>query len=62
MARHLVCLTFDFDAISNWIHRGAVTPTQISRGEFGLVGAARILRADAGAGDLHDVVHSGAHV
>ena len=43
MARHLVCLTFDFDAISNWIHRGALTPTQISRGEFGVVGAARIL-------------------
>jgi len=43
VARHLVCLTFDFDAISNWIHRGALTPTQISRGEFGVVGAARIL-------------------
>ncbi len=43
MARHLVCLTFDFDAISNWIARGAVTPTAISRGEFGVVGAGRIL-------------------
>lgn len=43
MPRHLVCLTFDFDAISAWILRGETTPTQISRGEFGLVGAGRIL-------------------
>jgi len=43
MPRHLVCLTFDFDAISNWIAAGNVTPTAISRGEFGVVGAGRIL-------------------
>ncbi len=43
MARHLACLTFDFDVISAWIFRGATTPTQLSRGEFGLVGAERIL-------------------
>jgi len=43
MARHLVCLTFDFDALSGWIARGLVTPTPISRGEFGVVGARRIL-------------------
>jgi peptidoglycan/xylan/chitin deacetylase (PgdA/CDA1 family) len=43
MARHLVCLTFDFDALSSWIWRGETTPTQISRGEFGVVGAERIL-------------------
>ena len=43
MPRHLVCLTFDFDAVSNWIARGAVTPTAMSRGEFGVVGAGRIL-------------------
>ncbi|HEX9647420.1 MAG TPA: polysaccharide deacetylase [Alphaproteobacteria bacterium] len=43
MARHLVCLTFDFDALSGWIARGLVTPTPISRGEFGVVGAARLL-------------------
>ena len=41
--RHLVCLTFDFDALSGWIARGLTTPTPISRGEFGVVGAARIL-------------------
>ncbi len=41
--RHLVCLTFDFDALSIWIARGMVTPTAISRGEFGVVGAERIL-------------------
>lgn len=43
MARHLVCLTFDFDAMALWIARGMTTPTPISRGEFGAVGAERIL-------------------
>jgi peptidoglycan/xylan/chitin deacetylase (PgdA/CDA1 family) len=43
MARHLVCLTFDFDALSGWIRREMVTPTAISRGEFGVVGSERIL-------------------
>ncbi len=33
--RHLVCLTFDFDAISGFIARGTPTPSAISRGEFG---------------------------
>ena len=41
--RHLVCLTFDFDALSIWIARGMATPTPISRGEFGVVGAERLL-------------------
>lgn len=39
-----VCLTFDFDAISVW--PGALkvsSPTYISRGEFGAIGAQRIL-------------------
>ncbi len=44
MPRHLVCLTFDFDALSSWIYRSSATPTQLSRGEFALVGADRILR------------------
>jgi peptidoglycan/xylan/chitin deacetylase (PgdA/CDA1 family) len=44
MKRCIVCLTFDFDAISGWIARESITPTSVSRGEFGLVGAARILR------------------
>lgn len=43
MARHIVCLTFDFDAQSGFISRGLTTPTPLSRGEFGIVGAARIL-------------------
>jgi peptidoglycan/xylan/chitin deacetylase (PgdA/CDA1 family) len=43
MARHIVCLTFDFDAMSGWVARGMTTPTPISRGEFGAVGARRIL-------------------
>lgn len=43
MARHIVCLSFDFDALSGWIARGMTSPTPISRGEFGIVGAERIL-------------------
>ncbi len=43
MARRIVCLTFDFDAVSGWIARGLTSPTPMSRGEFGLVGARRIL-------------------
>lgn len=30
-----VCLTFDFDAISLWMSRNMLTPTSVSRGEFG---------------------------
>jgi peptidoglycan/xylan/chitin deacetylase (PgdA/CDA1 family) len=41
--RHIVCLTFDFDTQSGFIARGMTTPTPPSRGEFGLVGAQRIL-------------------
>ena len=43
MSRHIVCLTFDFDVMSGWVARGMTTPTPISRGEFGIVGARRIL-------------------
>ena len=43
MARHIVCLTFDFDTESGFIARGWHSPTPLSRGEFGLVGAERIL-------------------
>jgi peptidoglycan-N-acetylglucosamine deacetylase len=46
-----VCPTFDFDAISIWIGpMGATSPSMISRGEFGAVGVARILRLLAGRG------------
>lgn len=42
--RSIVCLTFDFDAISGWIARGMTSPGPISRGEFGPhVGVPRIL-------------------
>ena len=41
--RHIVCLTFDFDTQSGFIARGMTTPTPLSRGEFGLVGARRVL-------------------
>ncbi len=44
MTRHLVCLTFDFDAMSGFIARGMTSPTPISRGEFGAVAVPRILR------------------
>ena len=43
MAKHIVCLTFDFDVMSGHIARGLTTPTPISRGEFGVVGTSRIL-------------------
>jgi peptidoglycan/xylan/chitin deacetylase (PgdA/CDA1 family) len=41
--RHIVCLTFDFDTQSGFIARGMTTPTPLSRGEFGLIGAQRLL-------------------
>jgi peptidoglycan/xylan/chitin deacetylase (PgdA/CDA1 family) len=43
MPRHIACLTFDFDVMAGWVARGMITPTPISRGEFGIVGAKRIL-------------------
>src|SRR3954466_13127830 len=44
MAKHIVCLTFDFDALSGFISRGQTTPGWLSRGEFGpRVGAPRLL-------------------
>jgi len=44
MKRHIVCLTFDFDALSGFIARGQTSPSWISRGEFGpRVGAPRLL-------------------
>jgi len=43
LGTHIVCLTYDFDAMSGFIARGLSSPTPISRGEFGVVAAARIL-------------------
>jgi len=43
VSRHIVCLTFDFDTMSGFIARGMTTPTPLSRGEFGVIGARRIL-------------------
>jgi peptidoglycan/xylan/chitin deacetylase (PgdA/CDA1 family) len=43
MARHIVCLTFDFDTMSGFIARGMTTPTPLSRGEFGARASRRIL-------------------
>src|SRR6185503_5222713 len=51
----IVCLTFDFDAISGWIARGMTSPSPISRGEFGPnVGVPRLL----GLLKRHDIVTS----
>ncbi|WP_266079337.1 polysaccharide deacetylase family protein [Haladaptatus caseinilyticus] len=50
MSPTTVCLTYDFDAVSVWIHTFGASdaPTQLSRGVYGAwVGAPRIL-------DLHD--------
>ncbi|MBP0447095.1 polysaccharide deacetylase [Roseomonas sp. SSH11] len=43
MPRHIACLSFDFDTWSGFAARGMTTPTPVSRGEFGVVGAGRIL-------------------
>lgn len=44
MSKHIVCLTFDFDAISGFIARGQTSASWRSRGEFGpRVGAPRLL-------------------
>ena len=43
MPRHIVCLSFDFDTWSGLAARGLTTPTPVSRGEFGVLGAGRIL-------------------
>ncbi|WP_159993233.1 polysaccharide deacetylase [Roseomonas sp. 18066] len=43
MPRHIACLSFDFDAFSGFAARGMLTPTPISRGEFCVIGAGRIL-------------------
>ena len=43
MADLFVCLTFDHDNVSGQISRNWVTPTAISRGEFGVPAVQRIL-------------------
>lgn len=43
MPRHIVCLTFDFDTQSGFMARGMMTPTPLSRGEFGAMASSRIL-------------------
>ena len=43
MGHHIVCLSFDFDAMSGMIAKGLRTPTPVSRGEFGAVAVDRIL-------------------
>ena len=44
MADLFVCLTFDHDNTSSAISRGQTSPTLISRGDFGIPAAQRILR------------------
>ncbi len=44
MPRHIVCITLDFDTVALWLALGQTTPTPISRGEFGVVGAERLLK------------------
>ena len=46
VSHHSVCLTFDFDGVSAWIHsfQSPDSPTNLSRGLFGVdVGAPRVL-------------------
>lgn len=48
--RHIACLSFDFDTWSGFAARGLTTPTPVSRGEFGVIGAGRILELLASRG------------
>lgn len=43
-AKHIVCLSFDFDVWSGYAARGQTSPTPVSQGEFAIVGAKRILK------------------
>jgi peptidoglycan-N-acetylglucosamine deacetylase len=43
MSQSFVCLTFDYDNASSFIARGMTTPTMVSRGDYGILGAQRIL-------------------
>ncbi len=61
MPRHIVCLTFDFDTQSGFIARGMTTPTPLSRGEFGVTGARRILDLLKSRGHQGDLVRSRFH-
>ena len=44
MARHIVCLSFDFDTMSAYIARGQTSPSKMSEGEFGIRAAERLMR------------------
>ncbi len=43
MSKHFVCLTFDHDNTSSAISRELTSPTPMSRGDFGMVAADRVL-------------------
>ncbi len=43
MSERIVCISFDFDAVSGFIARKLTSPTPMSRGEFGPVAVPRIL-------------------
>jgi peptidoglycan/xylan/chitin deacetylase (PgdA/CDA1 family) len=43
MSERIVCISFDFDAVSGFISRKLTSPTPMSRGEFGPVAVPRIL-------------------
>lgn len=51
MSRHFACMTLDFDTVSLWLAQGQTTPTPVSRGEFGVVAAERLLELF----DRHDI-------
>jgi peptidoglycan/xylan/chitin deacetylase (PgdA/CDA1 family) len=39
----MVCISLDFDTVALWMAMGQTSPTPISRGEFGVVAAERLL-------------------
>ena len=42
--KNTVCLSFVYDTITGFVSRNQTTPSYISRGEFGIIGAERLLK------------------
>ena len=61
MGNHVVCLSFDFDTFTGFVARGQTTPSSVSRGEFGVVGADRLLKLHRPAPNPRHLVHSRHH-
>ena len=62
MPNSIVCLSFDFDAMSVWLAYDRVTPAMLDRGEYGArVGVPRVLELLERARAEGDVLRPGPH-